>query len=261
MKKGIFLSDIHLPDNISLKGIIDYVGDLRPDVIILGGDIIDGEGLHASESMKAEEVKMSWFERDVELARNFIADLRKASPKASVVYLEGNHEQRYARLQTKYPELFKKTLDFRGAMKPLVEQYIPYATAQSYYRLGDTVFVHGDIFPDLHAKPYALRYSPLKVIYGHMHHFQAYTVHRALMHQSNRYGVTAGCLSTLNPAWKRGQANQWVNGFVSFTFTAKVLIPTIHLMEHEVFSVGGKVYGGVGPKARKEKPRDTRTGG
>jgi len=243
MKKGIFLSDIHLPDSINLKGVIKYVADLKPDTIILGGDIIDGEGLHASESMKADEVKMEWFERDVELARNFIMELRHASPKAEIVYLEGNHEQRYARLQAKYPDLFKKTLDFRKAVSDLVAEYIPYATAKSYYKLADTVFVHGDIFPDLHAKPYALRYSPFKVIYGHMHHFQAYTVHRALMHQSNRYGVTAGCLSTLNPAWKKGKANQWVNGFISFVYDKDVLIPTIHLMEQEMFSVGGKVYG------------------
>lgn len=240
---GVFLSDIHMPDNISLQSVVNYVRDVKPKLIILGGDIIDAQGLHASESMKAEQVKMEWFKRDVSLASAFIGVLQAASPLAEIVYIEGNHEQRYARLQEKFPDLFAKSLDFRAAMKPLVKQYIPYATAGSYFKLGDTVFVHGDIFPDLHAKPYAVRFSPYKVVYGHMHHFQAYTTHRALLHESSRYGVTAGCLSTLNPEWKKGKANQWVNGFTSFVSDGEVTTPTVHLIERGRFAVGGKVYG------------------
>lgn len=244
LKTGVFISDIHMPDNIDLTPVTDYIADLQPDTIILGGDIIDAEGLHASESMKAEQVKMEWFDRDVALATHFINHLKAISPNSKIIYLEGNHEQRYARLQEKYPHLFKQTLNFRKAIVSQVDKYVNYAQSDSYHKIGDVVFVHGDIFPDLHAKPYALRYSPNKVVYGHMHHFQAYTTHRALLHESSRYGVTAGCLSTLNPAWKKGQANQWVNGFISFITDGTTTTPTIHLIEKGRFAVGRKVYGG-----------------
>ncbi|MGD9724860.1 MAG: metallophosphoesterase [Nitrospiraceae bacterium] len=244
LKSGVFISDIHLPDSIDLAPVIEYIGDLQPETIILGGDIIDATGLHASESMKAEQVKMEWFERDVELAYGLIANLKKVSPNSKIIYLEGNHEQRYARLQEKYPDLFKNTLNYRKVISRLVDKYVNYAQSDSYYKIGDVVFVHGDIFPDLHAKPYALRYSPNKVVYGHMHHFQAYTTHRALLHESSRYGVTAGCLSTLNPAWKKGMANQWVNGFISFLTDGTTTTPTVHLIEKGRFAVGRKIYGG-----------------
>ena len=243
LENGVFISDIHLPDSIDLKPIIAYVADTKPEWIVLGGDIIDAEGFHASESMKAEQVNLTWFKRDVKLAKDLIADLKKASPKARVIYIEGNHEQRYRRLQRKYPDLFSDTLNFEGAMRPLVTAYIPYATAESYFKIGDTVFIHGDIFPDSHAKPYAQRYSPNKVVYGHMHHFQAYTTYRALLNESPRYAVTAGCLSTLNPEWKQGRANQWVNGFISFVTDGEVTTPTVHLIERGRFAVGSKVYG------------------
>lgn len=239
---GIFLSDIHMPDNIDLKPLLSYIGDVKPKVVILGGDVIDAQGLHASESMKAEQVKMAWFSRDVRLAIGLVSDIKRASPASSIIYLEGNHEQRYARLQEKYPDLFATSLDFRSALSPHVEKYIPYGKADSYYRVGDAVFIHGDIFPDAHAKAYATRYSPSKVIYGHLHHYQAYTTHRALLHEQPRYAVTAGCLSTLNPEWKRGKANQWINGFLSFVSDGKTTVPTVHMIEHGRFAVGGKIY-------------------
>jgi len=244
LKHGVFISDIHLPDNIPLKPVLDYIEEVNPEIVILGGDIIDAKGLHASESMKAEQVKMAWFKRDVRLAVGLIEDIKsRVSGDSELIYLEGNHEHRYTRLQEKYPELFEEALDFQGAIRPSVSAYIPYATSGSYVKVGDTVFTHGDIYPDLHAKPYALRYSPNKVVYGHMHHFQAYTTHRALLHESARYAVTAGCLSTLNPDWKKGQANQWVNGFVSFVTDGVVTTPTVHLIERGRFVIGRKVYG------------------
>lgn len=243
LEHGIFISDIHLPDSIDLKPLLAYVKDTKPSIVILGGDIIDASGLHASESMKAEQVQMSWFKRDVKLASGLIADIRKASPSTNILYLSGNHEGRYGRLQAKFPDLFAESLDFDGAMRPLVEKYIPYGTADSYVKIGDCVFIHGDIFPDSHAKPYALRYTPNKVIYGHLHHMQAYTTYRALLNESPRYAITAGCLSTLNPEWKKGKPNQWVNGFISFVTDGEVTTPTVHLIERGRFAVGSKVYG------------------
>lgn len=248
LKFGIFISDIHMPDNIELSGILEYISDTQPEYVILGGDVIDAKGLHASESMKAEQVDMQWFRRDVTLAKWLIETIKDLSHKSTVIYLEGNHEQRYRRLQEKYPALFEDSLDFEKAMSSLVDRYIPYANAESYYKLGDVIFTHGDIFPDNHAKPYALRYSPNKVVYGHMHHLQAYTTHRALLNESPRYAITAGCLSTLNPDWKKGMANQWVNGFITFVTDGQVTVPTAHLIERGRFVIGNKVYQTGGSK-------------
>lgn len=244
LTKGVFLSDIHMPDNIPLGPVFDFLKDFNPHMVVLGGDIIDAKGLHGAAHMQASQVKMEWFRRDVALAMGFVADIKRVcSTTPYVVYLAGNHEQRYDRLRANFPDLFVDSLDFQARVESCVDKYIPYGAAGSYYKIGDCVFTHGDIYPESHAKPYALRYTPYKVVYGHLHHFQAYTAHRALLHESPRFAITAGCLSTTNPEWKQGKANQWVNGFVSFVTDGKTTTPSVHIIDGGRFLAGNKIYG------------------
>lgn len=245
IKFGVFLSDIHLPESINLEPIFKYLHDLKPDIIILGGDIIDAMDLHGIDSRPASDFDSSWYERDVLLMQSFLTRLWKESPKSEIVYLEGNHEERYRRLMKKYPKPFegKFRLHIDGVPKGKVIKWIPYGDYSSFYKLGDTVFVHGTIFPDSHAKKYALDHTPFKCIYGHLHHFQAYTTRKAFSTMSPRYAVTAGCLTPTTPDYKKGAPNQWTNGFISFTYDGKVVNPTVHLIENGKFAVGRKVYG------------------
>ena len=105
-KKGVFLSDIHMPDHINLKSIFNYLQDLKPEIVILGGDIIDAKGLHGVESFKVTDFKKEWYKRDVKLLKDFLTKLYQIVPKARFIYLEGNHEERYSRLMRKYPDTF-----------------------------------------------------------------------------------------------------------------------------------------------------------
>lgn len=240
----MFLSDLHLPKSIPLNGVFDYIKDYSPDIIILGGDIIDADGLHGVDSMKAEAVDLAWYKRDCELIKGIMVKLAKAAPDATFIYLEGNHEERYARLARKYPKVFGDTFNFmRDAIPlPMLTQWIPYGNYDSFFEFGDTLFVHGTVWPDNHAKLYALRHVPYKVVYGHLHHFQAYTTHRANPRMNPRYAVTAGCLCELTPEWKKGEPHQWTNGFISFIYDGKTVIPTVHMIEKGVFNVGRKIY-------------------
>jgi predicted phosphodiesterase len=238
MIKGIFLSDLHIPENIALEPIHKFIKDYKPNLIILGGDIIDAVGMHASESMKAEQVKMSWYERDVKYLKDFFARL----PKVKIVFLEGNHEQRWRRISAKYPEVFGKTVDLKRDSSIKSMEYIPYGDYNAFYKVGDMIFHHGTVFPDMHAKQYAYRYAPYKSCYGHQHDFQAYSLHRALVNDHFRYGFSGSCLCKTNPEWKRGSANRWVNLFTTFVSDGKTTIPTIHLIEKDKFYYGGKEY-------------------
>ena len=242
--KGVFLSDLHMPENINLKPIIDYISDLKPDLIILGGDIIDAKGLHGLDSRPLSSFDSSWYDRDCILLSKLLVDLHMASPKAKFVYLEGNHEERYTRLMVKYPKVLKGRFNFiRDCTNASMNiKWIPYATYESFYRLGDTVFMHGKDYPDLHAKKYAIDNAGLKCIYGHLHHYQSYTTRTSIAVKRPHYAVTVGCLSTTKPEWKKGAPNQWVNGFVSFVYDGKTVLPQVHLIEKGKFYVGGKEY-------------------
>jgi len=237
---GAFLSDMHMPDNIDLNPVFQYIKDIKPNKIILGGDIIDVKELHGVDSMKAERFKMKWYERDKINLQSLFFDLKKFSPGCDVIFLEGNHEERYTRLTNKYSDLFPDVNLKKDCGEGI--KWIEYGTYKSYYRLGDTVFMHGTAYPDNHSKRYALDHTPFKCIYGHLHHFQAYTTRKAFSTMGPRYAVTAGCLSRTMPEWKKGSPNQWVNGFISFIKTGASVIPTIHMMYKNKFYANGKLY-------------------
>jgi len=251
---GVFLSDIHIPDNINLKSVFNYVKELHAValedndkfLIVLGGDLIDAKELHGAESMRAESYKESWYKRDCDHIRYIFTELEAAAPNASYVYLEGNHEERYSRLVRKYPDIFGGKFNWiRDAVPKNLKgkvTYIPYGTYKSFFKLGDCLFMHGTMYPENHARKYALTHTPFKVVYGHLHHFQSYTTHSALPTLPPRYAVTGGCLCKLAPEWKKGAPHQWQNGFISFVSENGVTVPTVHLIERGKFFVGGKEY-------------------
>lgn len=243
----MFLSDIHLPDSINLDPVFSYLKDLGPDIVILGGDIVDAKGLHGCESMKAESIDRAWYERDRALLTQFLRRIHENCPKAEIVYLEGNHEERYRRLIQKYPNQFKGEAHLRlypdAVPDGMRVKWIPYGTYKSYYKLGDMVFIHGTVWPDAHAKRYATDHTPFKVVYGHLHHLQSYTTRTPFEGMEARYAITAGCLTERAPDWKKGAPHQWVNGFVSFITDGRVTTPTVHVIERGRFAVGAKFYG------------------
>jgi len=223
---------------------LKFIGDFKPDEIILGGDIIDGPD-HGCESWPMEQIERRGFEcykRDVDLLLAFKFKLEKEAPEAKIVFLEGNHEERYDRLVRKYPKaltpLFNLRRDF-GHHKT----WVKYGDYNSFYRVGDLLFTHGTLYPDAHAKKMSQAYLPNKVVYGHIHDFQAYTSHSGNPKLPGRYALTAGCLCGRLPDYKKGQPNKWLNGFVSWVSINGITTPTPHIIENGKFVVGRRIYG------------------
>jgi hypothetical protein len=249
LKNGLFISDVHFPWNINLKCVYEYVKFLQPDTIILGGDIIDADGTYGVDSWSAKDVEekgIPAYERDCKLMSNFISKLVSLSKNSNFVFLEGNHEDRYQRMFRRYPTLLDGRFKFqRDGIPSSVKsfQWIPYGNYESFFRVGDCVFMHGTLFPDAHAKKMAYCYTPNKVVYGHLHDFQSYTIHNGDPSQPGRYAVTAGCLCGRLPDYKKGQPNKWTNGFVEYACIDGITTVTSHQIENGKFSAGGKIYG------------------
>lgn len=247
---GIFLSDIHFPYNIRLDGVFDYVKDLQPNLIVLGGDIIDADGTYGVDSWSAKNVEdtgIPAYVRDSKILLEFITKLDRLSPKSRYVFLEGNHEERYQRMFQRYPKLLEGKFKFQRDSIPNTISHkftwVPYGNYESFYRLGDTLFTHGTVYPDAHSKKMALSYTPSKVVYGHVHDFQAYTIHSGDPRQPGRFAVTAGCLCERLPDYKKGEPNKWTNGFVDFTCNGKQVSINTHQIVDGKFNVGGHIYG------------------
>lgn len=244
--KAVFLSDVHLPRQIKLGGVFQYIKDFRPDEIILGGDIIDAGEMHGVESWPASKFKVAYYRRDLNLFKWFIQKLWSLSPKAKIVYLEGNHEERYQRLARNFPDLFGDSFNFERDGVPSNRRHkftwIPYGDYYSFYTLGDCLFTHGTIYPDNHAKKMAMAYTPKKMVYGHLHDYQAYTTHTGIPTSPSRFAVTPGCLCGRLPDYKKGHPNKWNHGFASIMSINGCTLPTVHHIEKGIFNVGPKIY-------------------
>lgn len=243
---GVFLSDIHLPFNIDLTGVLAYIRDLKPNQIILGGDIIDADGTFGIDGWTADQVEKSMFklyDRDLGLLRNLLKELRKVSPRSSIIFLEGNHCERYRRPKKRYPELMRGKCELEKDISDLIHKWVPYGDYDSFYKVGDMLFTHGTIFPDSHAKKMAMAYLPNKITYGHIHDLQAYTTHNGDPRKPGRYAITAGCLCGRLPDYKKGAPNKWISGFVSWYSLKGVTTSTPIIIENNKFMVGSKLYG------------------
>jgi len=240
--RGLFITDVHAPDHINIDGVYKYARDFKPNIIILGGDIIDALGMYGADQVSpTESVITKWnllYKRDILLIKTLLQSL----PKCKIVYLEGNHEYRYTRLSKRYPELIGDRYNFKRDALPKNARWIPYGTYDSIYHLADVIFLHGNAYPDSHAKYYSSTYPGFKVVYGHLHHYQAYSNRRALINSRLNYAVTPGCLTHLEPEYKQGKAHQWQNGFISFIGTENSIILNTHTIEHGRFYVGTKEY-------------------
>ncbi len=242
--RGVFLSDIHLPYNVDLKGVFSFLEDYKPHQIILGGDIVDGPD-YGVDSWKMEDVERRGFDcydRDVKLIRELVGVLNEKAPRAEIIFLSGNHEERYDRLVRKYPKALKSIFNLPKEF-PEIKKWIKYGDYDSFYKVGDCLFTHGTLYPDAHAKKMAQAYAPLKTVYGHIHDFQAYTTHSGDPRKPARYALTAGCLCGRLPDYKHGTPNKWVSGFVSWYSRNGCTTPTAHIIENGTFMIGGKLYG------------------
>jgi hypothetical protein len=103
-ERGLLMGDLHIPfhDKIALETTLKYGRGLKPDCIILNGDILDFYAV----SFWERDPRVVQLADEVEYGKCFLEDLRQMFPKARIIYKEGNHEERFwRRVLQKMPEL------------------------------------------------------------------------------------------------------------------------------------------------------------
>lgn len=126
---AVFLSDSHLGnivDNSRLKGIVEKINALKPDIVLLGGDLIDDN-----------------IEPYIE--QNMAETFRKINSKYGVYAVLGNHEH----YGSKVSEILKNYE--AGGIKVLRDESIK--IAGSFYLVGRNDAGHGQIGETSERKP------------------------------------------------------------------------------------------------------------
>lgn len=230
-KNILFLSDIHFPyqDDIALNLAITYGLQKKVDCIWLNGDIMDMYG--ASDHEKLPDHAM--IHEEFEVMSDFLSQLRKLFPKASIYYKEGNHERRWTRLlMRKASELIgMKEFELNIILK-LEEFKIHWIPNETLVKFGDLNVIHGNEFKGGGGvNPARALYMRAKanVIAGDKHKTGENIENNLNNELVTTYSV--GCLCDLNPKYIPFGHTIWNVGFAHITMKngkAKVQNYRIH---------------------------------
>ena len=181
------LSPIHDERAMKIGRLICY--DLRPDVIVIGGDALDMAAIARFDKDSQHFNAPEAIQVAIDGLSSYLAGLRSDNPKAEIVMLTGNHEQRLIKYVLKNAE---KVYGLRRANSP--EEWpvltVPYLLrtdemdikwvsgypANEYRYNDDLTFVHGDktrsqgSSAELYSKEY-----DTNVVFHHVHRIESHT--------------------------------------------------------------------------------------
>ena len=184
----VVLSDIHLPEEDPDAMLLahDIVRDVKPDVVIINGDLVDFKGVAWFRTSPYRRVS---FAEELEQAAEKLQRILAWAPDARWVYIEGNHEVRLQNyLWDRAPELaYLPSLAVPALLRvPTNVTYLAHVegyrrrleAAAPEVRLGSLYILHGDTIKSSGNVVNVARTVFLKllkpVLVGHWHRSQIY---------------------------------------------------------------------------------------
>jgi len=218
--KEVFISDIHIPyhNQLALEIALHLIEEFNPNIIYLGGDIID---FYAVSSWLTDPTERNILFEIQELTK-FLERLRKKFKKQRIIYHEGNHEERLMKYIFKKAEalapLFKYDLSMPNILN-LKKFNIEYVNQIN--RIGKLYHLHG------HERKFAgqvvhialniLRFLQRSFVCGHFHRFNQFV--QKELDKSLKGGWVSGTfldLKRLPTPYEKVDTNQF--GFLKISY-------------------------------------------
>jgi len=255
---------IPLHDRVAFDAIVQVAEDMKPDHIVLLGDMLDLAPW--STRFARPQDLMGTTNAALHELHWQIAQLRLASPASKIYFLEGNHEQRINRalveLMPEAPGVRRvgekheaMSVERLLALDELDVEYIgPYGEGMWMWKDQAKTpiwFTHGDVVRAGGGSTAAaiLKSSRYTQIYGHIHRVEhvAKTIHG---HNGPEtiHAMSPGCLCNLTPGVLPGskRANDWNQAFSVGYLDAETgdCHYALNMIEHGRTFFNGKGYQG-----------------
>lgn len=240
-RKGGHLVPVHDPK--ALGAALNFIGDFKPDHVILGGDMLDCRMISHHVKGKPGQVEGLKLLSDAKgLIEEVIAPLEDAV-EGRLVYHTGNHEDWLNQLQDEIPGLegilaLDRVLDLSNQWEVIPQGGIS--------TLGKLNFIHGDqLSSGEHSAKAAVSAYERNMRFGHFHTYQTYTKTSAV----DMNGHTATCVPCLckkSPAYGKSNPNKWMQGFLWGYVDSKegIFNDYISVIVNGKFIANGKTYKG-----------------
>ena len=221
-------------EHIDLGARDAFLSDLQAlDVheIVMLGDHLDAGGTMSTHQKSYSHEKTESYQDDVTAANVFLDKIQRASPRAVIHYLEGNHEQHVERWAVREFER-KKDADMvleaigPAAVLNLKKRGIAYYQRSTAYmnlsipgaiKLGECYFVHG-VSHAKNADQAHLERFGANVVFGHVHRVQG--MNSRTVTSSGFGSWCPGTLAKLQPLYAHTAPTTWNHGY-GLQFVAK----------------------------------------
>lgn len=213
----MFISDLHIPfeERSVVAEFLNSVKKERPQVIIIGGDLIDFSSISRHITHPDDIMPLEY---EIKKTVDFLKRLRKVAGKNATIYwLEGNHEQRLIKYIMRNAEELAKLREL--TIDALFELYrkdidVIFVESNTVLKIDDWVFRHGheigygSTVPGNNARKGIYNYG-MNYIQGHIH--RGNIIH---IKQFNKIltGVENPCACKLNPRYANGFSG-WHHGW------------------------------------------------
>lgn len=242
MKTVIFLTDIHYPyhHKRTLDICYKYCKDVKPDVIIYGGDNWDANGISKFTAKDTDAGLIDTYQEMIGFKTEIFDKFSKVC-KESVLLL-GNHDgQRLTDYLNRHLErgnnsvynFWNQKFNFKDVFDCEV---IPY---NEIYTIEPLTFLHGERHNKYHTNGH-LDILMRNVMYGHLHTEQVFT--KVTKGNEPFQAISVPCASELNPEYMKGRASAWLNGFGVIRFHKGMYFPQVVKVIKGTTIIDGKVY-------------------
>lgn len=243
MKKILIIPDTHIPfhDQQAWDLVLKVARGERPDHVIIMGDWLDMYSL--SKHRKDPELRHWDFASELEVGKSEMDRLQKAAPKADIVWLEGNHEQRLGRLIADDAPSIHGMVSIPKEMD-LKKRGIKWVPYQDIYTLGKVNYTHDTGSAGGTAHTRAEQDLADNVVIGHTHRMSMTYVgnKRHQAHVAAMFGWLGDkkYAKYVSPALSN---RYWMLGFGMGYMTSEGVT---YLQPHPIINytacVGGKIY-------------------
>lgn len=211
--KVLSLSDIHVPyhDTKALRAAIRYGKKLKPNVLLLNGDIAD----FFTISRWLKNPKQRKLQLEIEAQQQLLDHLAEQFPRARCIYKVGNHEERWDHfIWTKAPELWDLPQMRLDTILELEDRGYEYVTDQRPVAAGRLPILHGhelgkSVFNPVNQSRGAYLRTAHSVLVGHGHRSSTHAEPNMWHEEITCW--SQGCLCGLSPDYAR--VNKWNHGF------------------------------------------------
>ena len=201
-----------LHDEKAMDIALQFAQDFKPEILYLGGDILDCGAISHHNRHKPGQVDGLRVRDDAtELRSVFIDPLESISSIERWIWQLGNHERWLDDIVDEIPGM-EGFVDLKHIMD--LDDDWEVLPVGGHLNIGKLTFLHGDQLKggEHIAKATVIAYER-SVRFGHFHTHQVYTKTSAADMLLGKTGVVVPCLCKKGPKYGGGNPNRWAQGF------------------------------------------------